>query len=162
MNTVYFSICLCPLWFLSSEFYSFWSIFRSLTHFEFIFVYGVRKSSNFVVLHIAILFSQHHLLKDLPWWLKTVKHLPTMQESRCNPWVRKISWRSKWQPTPVFLPGKSRGREEAIFFSPLYILAFFAKDKVPIGLWVYLWAFYLGPLVHSSFWFLSVFANMLS
>ena len=24
-----------------------------------------------------------------------------------NPWVGKISWRRKWQPTPVFLPGKS-------------------------------------------------------
>ena len=22
------------------------------------------------------------------------------------PWVGKISWRTKWQPTPVFLPGK--------------------------------------------------------
>ena len=25
------------------------------------------------------------------------------------PWVKKIPWRRKWQPTPVFLPGKSRG-----------------------------------------------------
>ena len=23
-----------------------------------------------------------------------------------NPWVRKIPWRRKWQPTPVFLPGE--------------------------------------------------------
>jgi len=23
-----------------------------------------------------------------------------------NPWVRKISWKRKWQCTPVFLPGK--------------------------------------------------------
>ena len=23
-----------------------------------------------------------------------------------DPWVRKIPWRRKWQPTPVFLPGK--------------------------------------------------------
>ena len=23
------------------------------------------------------------------------------------PWVRKIPWKRKWQPTPVFLPGKS-------------------------------------------------------
>ena len=37
--------------------------FRSLIHFEFIFVYGVRKFSNFVLLHIAVQFSQHHLLK---------------------------------------------------------------------------------------------------
>ena len=26
-----------------------------------------------------------------------------------NPWVRKISWRRKWQPTLIFLPGKSHG-----------------------------------------------------
>ena len=28
------------------------------------------------------------------------------------PWVGKISWRRKWQPTPVFLPGESHGQEE--------------------------------------------------
>ena len=38
--------------------------FRSLIHFEFIFVYGVRKCSNFMFLHIAVQFSQHHLLKS--------------------------------------------------------------------------------------------------
>ena len=37
--------------------------FRSLIHFEFIFVYGVRKCSNFILLHVAVQFSQHHLLK---------------------------------------------------------------------------------------------------
>ena len=30
--------------------------FRSLIHFEFIFVYGVRKYSNFILLHVAIQF----------------------------------------------------------------------------------------------------------
>ena len=39
--------------------------FRSLIHFEFIFVYGVRKCSNFILLHVAVQFSQHHLLKRL-------------------------------------------------------------------------------------------------
>ena len=27
-----------------------------------------------------------------------------------DPWVRKIPWRSKWQPSPTFLPGKSMHR----------------------------------------------------
>ena len=27
-----------------------------------------------------------------------------------NPWVGKIPWRRKWQPTPVFLPGKFHGQ----------------------------------------------------
>ena len=29
---------------------------------------------------------------------------------RFNPWIRKIPWRRKKQPTPVFLPGKSHGQ----------------------------------------------------
>jgi len=29
-----------------------------------------------------------------------------------SPWIGKIPWRRKWQPTPVFLPGKSHGQEE--------------------------------------------------
>ena len=28
-----------------------------------------------------------------------------------DPWVGKIPWRRAWQPTPVFLPGKSKDRE---------------------------------------------------
>ena len=39
--------------------------------------------------------------------------------------------------------------EEAVF-AHLYILASFVKNKVPIGTWVYFWAFYLVPLVYIS------------
>ena len=39
--------------------------FRSLRHFEFIFVYDVRKCSNFILLHVVVQLSQHHLLKRL-------------------------------------------------------------------------------------------------
>ena len=38
--------------------------FRSLIHFEFIFVYGVRKCSSFILLQEVGQFSQNHLLKD--------------------------------------------------------------------------------------------------
>ena len=43
---------------------------------------------------------------------QTVKNLPAVMET----WVRslgqvgKIPWRREWQPTPVFLPGKSHGQ----------------------------------------------------
>ena len=33
--------------------------FRSLIHFEFIFMYCVRECSNFILLHVAVQFSQH-------------------------------------------------------------------------------------------------------
>ena len=75
--------------------------FRSLVHFEFVFVYGVRKCSNFILLHVAVQFF----------------------------------------PAPLI---------EETDFSPLYFLASFVKDKVPIGMWVYFWVFYLIPLVCIS------------
>ena len=43
-----------------------------------------------------------------------VRNPPAMQETQdvgFNPWVRKRPWRKKWQPTPVFLPGKSHGQK---------------------------------------------------
>ena len=42
--------------------------FRSLIHFEFIFVYGVRKCSSFILLQVVDQFSQHHLLKRLSFF----------------------------------------------------------------------------------------------
>ena len=39
---------------------------------------------------------------------------------RCgfDPWVRKIPWRRKWQPAPVFLPGKPHGHRSLAGYSP--------------------------------------------
>ena len=76
-------------------------IFRSLIHFEFIFVYSVRKCSNFIFFTCSC---------------------PVF-------------------PAPLI--------EEAVS-APLYILASFVKNKVPIGAWVYFWAFYLVPFVYIS------------
>ena len=55
----------CSAYFSSKSFIVSGLIFRSLIHFEFIFVCGVRKCSNFILLHVAVQFSQHHLLKRL-------------------------------------------------------------------------------------------------
>ena len=35
-----------------------------------------------------------------------------------DPWVGKGPWRRKWQPTPVFLPGKSCGKRNLVGYSP--------------------------------------------
>ena len=35
-----------------------------------------------------------------------------------NPWVGKIPWRRKWQPTPLFLPGKLHGQRSLASYSP--------------------------------------------
>ena len=34
-----------------------------------------------------------------------------------DPWVRKIPWSRKWQPTPVFLPGKFHGQRSLAGYS---------------------------------------------
>ena len=35
-----------------------------------------------------------------------------------DPWVGKLPWRRKWQPTPVFLPGESHGQRSLMGYSP--------------------------------------------
>ena len=35
-----------------------------------------------------------------------------------DPWVRKILWRRKRQPIPVFFPGKSHGQKSLADYSP--------------------------------------------
>ena len=62
---------------------------------------SVKKYSNFIILHLAVVSSQDYFLKKLS-------------------------------------------------FPLLYILASFVKNKVPTGVWVYLWVRYLVPLVYIS------------
>ena len=47
-----------------------------------------------------------------------VKNLSAVQRPWFNPWVRKIPWRRKWQPTPVSLPGESQGQGSLAGYSP--------------------------------------------
>ena len=35
-----------------------------------------------------------------------------------SPRVGKIPWRRAWQPTPVFMPGKSQGQRNLVNYSP--------------------------------------------
>ena len=54
----------------------------------------------------------------LPWLLSGKES--TRQCRRCgfNPWDRKIPWRRKWQPTPVFLPRKHHGHRSLVEYNP--------------------------------------------
>ena len=50
-----------------------------------------------------------------------VKNLPASAgDMRCGSdlWIRKIPWRRKWQPTPVFLPRESHGQRNPVGYSP--------------------------------------------
>ena len=56
-------------------------IFMSLSHFEFMFVYGVRMYSNFIDLHAAVQLSLYHLLKRLSF--PHCIFLPRLIDCRC-------------------------------------------------------------------------------
>jgi len=67
---------------------------RSLIHFEFIFVYGVRKCSNFILLHVAVSFPSTTYQCGRPGF---------------DPFAGKIPWRREQLPTPIFWPGEFHG-----------------------------------------------------
>ena len=48
-----------------------------------------------------------------------VKSLLAFPEHRFSPWVGEIPWRRKWQPIPLFLPGKSCWTEEPDRLQPI-------------------------------------------
>ena len=50
----------------------------------------------------------------LPWWLSSKEAACQCRRPRFNPWLGKIPWRRKWQPTPVFLPGQSHGHRSLV------------------------------------------------
>ena len=58
-------------------------IFRSLIHFEFIFVHGVKECPNFILSHFAVQFFQHHLLKSLFSTVCSCLLCHTLVDHRC-------------------------------------------------------------------------------
>ena len=67
--------------FSSSSFIVSGLTFRSLIHFEFIFVCVVRKCSSFILLQVVDKFPQHHLLKRLSF-LHCI-FLPPLTKIKC-------------------------------------------------------------------------------
>ena len=68
--------------FVSKNFIVSGLIFKPIIHFEFSFVHGVRKCSNFILLHVAVQFSQYHLLKRLS--LLHCIFLPALPKIMCS------------------------------------------------------------------------------
>ena len=73
-------------------------------------------SVKYIILYITSLllfilgFPGGLMIKNSPANAGDKKH-------RLDPWVGKIPWRRKWQPTPVFLPGKSHGQRSLVDYS---------------------------------------------
>ena len=64
------------------------------------FFFSFSFCSNLITFHIY----QASLVAQM------VKNLPAMRETGFDPWVRKVPWSRKWQPTSVFLPGEFHGQ----------------------------------------------------
>ena len=62
------------------------------------------------------------IIKDTSVFSKGFSRLLSGKESICQCrvrfWTRKISWRRKWQPLPVSLPGESHGQRSLAGYSP--------------------------------------------
>ena len=58
-----------------------------------------------------------NLPRNLPRWVRGKEPACQCRRLGFNPWVRKTPWRRKWQPTPVFLPGKSHGQRSLAGYS---------------------------------------------
>ena len=54
----------------------------------------------------------------LPRWLSGKESACQCRRLGFHPWIRKIPWRRKWQPTPVFLPKKSHGQRSLAGYNP--------------------------------------------
>ena len=62
-------------------------------------------------------FWTYKWIERFPWWSSGKES--AYQSRRCrrpgfDPWVGKILWSRKWQPTPVFLPGKFHGQRSLV------------------------------------------------
>ena len=81
----------------------------------------------------------------LPWWFSGKESACQCRSFRFNPWVSKIPWRRKWQPTPVFLPWKSHGQRSPVGFGP-----WSQKESDVVNWWsTGTWAWLLKEIVIS-------------
>ena len=57
-------------------------------------------------------------LSGFPRWLSGKESACQCGRHGFDSWVRKIPWRRKQQPTPIFLPGKSPGQRNLVGYGP--------------------------------------------
>ena len=76
-------------------------------YFQFLAIMNKASINIWVQVFTWILFSTW-LLR---WRSGKESAFQRRRQKRClfNPWVGTIPWRRKWQPTPVFLPGRFHG-----------------------------------------------------
>ena len=71
-----------------------------------------KKNTFFVFLFIASIIIRASLVAQ------RLKRLPPVWETLVWSLVRRVPWRRKWWPTPVFLPGESHGQRSLVGYTP--------------------------------------------
>ena len=59
-------------------------------------------------------FFPDRFLSAVPRWLSGKEFTCQGKRWGFDPWVGKIRWRRKWQPTPVFSPGEFNGQRSLV------------------------------------------------
>ena len=85
---------------------------------RFIFVSFKKKKIKCIINIKKKLFKKISVSLGLPRWPCGERIRLQCKRHGFNPLVEKIPWRRKWQPAPVFLPGKSQGQRGLAGYSP--------------------------------------------
>ena len=80
----------------------------------------LHEAFNTLLLNRLVLdeFAQLQVNVGLFQWLSGKESTCQCRRPGFNPSVRKIPWRRKWKPTPVFLLGKLHGQRSLVSYSP--------------------------------------------
>ena len=83
-------------------------------HFLLLMTYWVPEP-HFGTLHRTAGNPMHPLISfELPWWLRWLRIRLQCRRPGFDPWVGKIPWRRKWQPTPPSLPAKFHAQRSLV------------------------------------------------
>ena len=96
----------------------------------------------------------------LPWWLRWESICLQCGRPRFNPWVGKISWKRKWQPTPIFFPRKSHGWRNLVGYSPwCHRVGYHWATSLSLS---YIYNIYMPHIVYASvcWWILGLFLHV--
>ena len=79
-----------------------------------------QEANSMREINLSLLLKAISLIR-LPRWCsgkQSACQCRRRKRHRFDPWVGKIPWSSKWQPTPVILPGEFHGERSLVDYSP--------------------------------------------
>ena len=89
-------------WFFSSSL---------VTNIMFMYLINSQYGNSLLQAFYSINICTLYVKMGLPRWLSVKESTCQCRKLRFDPWSRTIPWRKKWQPPPIFLPGKTSWTE---------------------------------------------------